>query len=1048
MFSFRLFKVFILLLLLAFPVFSQVESTPAGGPWNSPGTWKDGVVPAPGDNVVIKGPVTVDVITHANSVQITNTGSLTPEVINSSTIYKLYVANYIWNDGTINGNNFEIYVGGNIGGSIYNTANGYWRSGTLHVTDTLSHAILSEGKFFGPINIHADSATFVSAGNVQIDSSRVYVYRFKLGNNLQNEKLILDHHTKLHVHYFESVGGDTAGIEMRNGSVIENSPVSGTYPYFTDTYFRGDVRIGADIWLKGNCYLYGTMRPGYYNYYKITSSGLFANFGEVKEISPGSSYKLSFEIYGDLSNNGPWKSNKVRMMGTGNHVVQTDPNYTFSPSDFTADNSTVTVTTTPLTSIASMTGSTSSFLRFDECRVQIMKLVLEPGASLYLLSNSSLAVKELIGNGNTIKFINNSYLNLISSFGIPHIKDVHLEGEVGIGGDQIFTGDCYLNGSMFPNFYNYYTITVHGLFQMDGEIRPIVPGSSYKLAFKFYGDLTVNGDWESSTVRMMGTGDHVVKMDTSYNFSPTNFSADSSTVTAATHLRFDNSRVQIKTLVLKDSSDLKLNGSKFSGHVIGNGNTIYMANQSSLEYVSSFGTSEYENVTFSGDVGIGADQIFSGKCYLKGKMYPQYYNYYGITVNGNFETDGTVQPISTGSSYKIKFNLYGDLTVHGPWNSSRVTVLGNYDHIFKMDTSSTFEVLEFRADSGRVLAGSPLRFDNSEVNIKSLVLQDSYDLVLNNSYFSGEIVGNGNSIYMNQNSGFDYYSYFGLTTINDVSLFGTVNIGANTVFKGNCYLFGTMRPAHYNYYTVSTYDMFQNNGSIEPITAGSSYKLKFEVYGDLENTGTWISSSTILKGDSTQHVGLKDSTFIDVVKIEADRSGGSYQWMLNNNPLSNGGDISGANSWILTITNFDSRFYGTLFCKIDSAGISISSRDIIVNNTITSVEIDQQGPGAKDRDKDRTGIPDHFALSQNFPNPFNPQTTIAYQLPEAGFVTLTLYDMLGRRIKTLISKRQPAGYYDVQFDGNSLASGLYFYVLTVKGRTKYFTSTKKMLLLK
>ncbi len=94
---------------------------------------------------------------------------------------------------------------------------------------------------------------------------------------------------------------------------------------------------------------------------------------------------------------------------------------------------------------------------------------------------------------------------------------------------------------------------------------------------------------------------------------------------------------------------------------------------------------------------------------------------------------------------------------------------------------------------------------------------------------------------------------------------------------------------------------------------------------------------------------------------------------------------------------------------------------------------------------DKINIPKIFRLNQNYPNPFNPTTTITYQLPINSKVTLNIYDILGRQIKTLVNKLQQAGNYKVNFDASKLSSGVYFYRLTMNNG---FTQTKKMLLLK
>ncbi|MCX6152507.1 MAG: T9SS type A sorting domain-containing protein [Ignavibacteriales bacterium] len=89
-----------------------------------------------------------------------------------------------------------------------------------------------------------------------------------------------------------------------------------------------------------------------------------------------------------------------------------------------------------------------------------------------------------------------------------------------------------------------------------------------------------------------------------------------------------------------------------------------------------------------------------------------------------------------------------------------------------------------------------------------------------------------------------------------------------------------------------------------------------------------------------------------------------------------------------------------------------------------------------------------FRLWQNYPNPFNPSTTINYAVPISGFVTLKIFDVLGKEVTTLVNEEKPAGKYSVEFNANSrtagLTSGIYFYTL----RAGKFIQTKKMVVLK
>ena len=89
-------------------------------------------------------------------------------------------------------------------------------------------------------------------------------------------------------------------------------------------------------------------------------------------------------------------------------------------------------------------------------------------------------------------------------------------------------------------------------------------------------------------------------------------------------------------------------------------------------------------------------------------------------------------------------------------------------------------------------------------------------------------------------------------------------------------------------------------------------------------------------------------------------------------------------------------------------------------------------------------VPMAYELGQNYPNPFNPSTTIRFSIPEAGLVTLKVYNLLGEEVATLLNSEQTSGVYEASFDASKLSSGIYFYTLDAKN----FTSTKKMVLLK
>ena len=95
-------------------------------------------------------------------------------------------------------------------------------------------------------------------------------------------------------------------------------------------------------------------------------------------------------------------------------------------------------------------------------------------------------------------------------------------------------------------------------------------------------------------------------------------------------------------------------------------------------------------------------------------------------------------------------------------------------------------------------------------------------------------------------------------------------------------------------------------------------------------------------------------------------------------------------------------------------------------------------------DKTKNELPEKYILEQNYPNPFNPSTTIKYSIPVGGLVTLKVYSIIGKEVRTLVSSEQSAGTHTVNFDASDLASGIYLYTLTANS----FIQTKKLVLIK
>jgi len=88
--------------------------------------------------------------------------------------------------------------------------------------------------------------------------------------------------------------------------------------------------------------------------------------------------------------------------------------------------------------------------------------------------------------------------------------------------------------------------------------------------------------------------------------------------------------------------------------------------------------------------------------------------------------------------------------------------------------------------------------------------------------------------------------------------------------------------------------------------------------------------------------------------------------------------------------------------------------------------------------------PERFELFDTYPNPFNPETNIKYNLPKASFVTITVYNALGQTVTTLVNKTKKAGLHVTTFNGTNLSSGIYYYLIQAGS----FNQVKKMVLMK
>lgn len=206
-----------------------------------------------------------------------------------------------------------------------------------------------------------------------------------------------------------------------------------------------------------------------------------------------------------------------------------------------------------------------------------------------------------------------------------------------------------------------------------------------------------------------------------------------------------------------------------------------------------------------------------------------------------------------------------------------------------------------------------------------------------------------------------------------------------------------------------------------------------------QDTGWVVGGDSIFKttngGDTWEsHEGLSDHSHLSCYFINSNSGwvGASANQMGKILYTADGG-----NSWQVQDSIANSNIFSIFFIN-DNTGWGVGSNGCILKTSSGGlVSVHDEGH-AGNMSLDQSG------LHQNYPNPFNSVTTISYQLPVSSHVRIDVYDLQGKKVNTLVDKKQPAGKYDLIFDGSELAGGIYYYQMT----DKRGTSVKRMSLVK
>ena len=233
----------------------------------------------------------------------------------------------------------------------------------------------------------------------------------------------------------------------------------------------------------------------------------------------------------------------------------------------------------------------------------------------------------------------------------------------------------------------------------------------------------------------------------------------------------------------------------------------------------------------------------------------------------------------------------------------------------------------------------------------------------------------------------------------------------------------TLMPNNKNYFVIEEDKMLFLHSSIRFIRTDSTTANVYE-YDNYYNTENIIDSLLSKKGDFY----LRYECTSDTLKYYFD--------LLVRTKL--------IQQYLVSSTSYDGWELAQGFGEVMRYFDDVSLVGIHYQCDLIYAEIGGIQYGIKTDIKKSENLPNQFSLYQNFPNPFNPTTNIGFRIAEFGFVSLRVYDILGREVATLVNEEKHAGIYEVTFDGSDLSSGIYFY----KMQAGNYTSVKKMILMK
>ncbi len=499
----------------------------------------------------------------------------------------------------------------------------------------------------------------------------------------------------------------------------------------------------------------------------------------------------------------------------------------------------------------------------------------------------------------------------------------------------------------------------------------------------------------------------------------------------------EGSKVDTDRVELWGNLNLDLGGTTFASHsystptsldsvfFVGTGTQKYLAgnlsNGNSLCYVISTGaTVDMDTSHFQGSKG--TFYIASGSTVECS---------HASGLNGNIAV-GKTKTLSTAANYEF----YG----------STASVTGSL-------LPSTVNTLTISNTAGDTLSSAVTVTDSATISSGANVVESSGKYIIGKAVTSQTVATGTNSNIGGLGVGTSGSDNLGTVSITRTSgTAGVISIGGKSGINRNWVITSTNPPTNGTNLTLS-WDALDNN-SKDLTTA--------QVYKSTDGGSSWLAFGSPQNASGTQSVTVNTTSFsswtvsdganplpveLSSFSSSVNSLGVNLQWKTATEINNYGFEIQRA----VVNDSVASQFSKIGFIKGSGTSNSTKSYSFMDNSALYGKfqyrlkQIDNNGSFKYSQviDVDLSNKPLTFTM-QNFPNPFNPTTIINYSIPQASFVTLTIYNILGEKVATLVNQKQVKGIYNVNFNAGRLASGMYIYVLS----TEKNSISKKMMLLK